>query len=138
MSNDNAQFLGTGWSFPPEFKKNGLNETSMSSGEKDIKESLEILLSTQLGERIMLPEYGCDLTDLLFAPLDLTLKTFVVDLIRTAILYHEPRINVNKIEIDPNNELEGELLIEIDFTIRSTNSRRNIVYPFYRNEGTDV
>lgn len=137
MSNDNAVFLGRGWSFPPEFKK-GLNETAMSSGEQDIKESLEILLSTQLGERIMLPDYGCDLTDLLYAPIDLTLKTFVIDLIRTAILYHEPRIDVNKISIDPNNELEGELLIEIDYTVRSTNSRRNIVYPFYRNEGTDV
>jgi len=137
MSNDNATFLGRGWSFPPEFKK-GLDETAMSTGEQDIKESLEILLSTQLGERIMLPDYGCDLSELLYAPIDLTLKTFVIDRIRTAILYHEPRIDVNKISIDPNNELEGELLIEIDYTIRTTNSRRNIVYPFYRNEGTDV
>lgn len=137
MNNDNAQFLGTGWSFPPEFKK-GLNETKMSSGEMDIEESLQILLSTQLGERIMVPEYGCDLTELLFAPLDLSLKTFVADLIKTSILYHEPRIDAKKIEINPNNDLEGELLIEIEYIIRSTNSRRNIVYPFYRNEGTDV
>lgn len=137
MLKEDIEFLGTGWSFPPEFKK-GLNETSMSKGEKDIEESLQILLSTQLGERIMLPEYGCDLTELLFAPLDLTLKTFVVDLIKTAILYFEPRINVETIDIDPTSEIEGELLIEIEYTIRSTNSRRNIVYPFYRNEGTDV
>jgi phage baseplate assembly protein W len=86
----------------------------------------------------MLPEYGCDLTELLFSPLDLTLKTFVSDLIRTAILYYEPRINVEKINIDQVNEIEGELLVEIDYVIRATNSRRNIVYPFYRNEGTDV
>jgi phage baseplate assembly protein W len=137
MSQEDIAFLGTGWSFPPEFKR-GTNETSMSSGEKDIEESLQVLLSTQLGERVMLPEYGCDLTELLFSPLDLTLKTFVSDLIRTAILYYEPRINVEKINIDPVNEIEGELLIEIDYVIRATNSRRNIVYPFYRNEGTDV
>lgn len=137
MSQDTIAFLGTGWSFPPEFKR-GTNDTAMSSGEKDIEESLQVLLSTQLGERVMLPEYGCDLTELLFSPLDLTLKTFVSDLIRTAILYYEPRINVEKINIDLVNEIEGELLVEIDYVIRATNSRRNIVYPFYRNEGTDV
>jgi len=137
MSQEDIAFLGTGWSFPPEFRR-GTDDTSMSSGEKDIEESLKILLSTQLGERIMIPEYGCDLTDLIFSPLDLTLKTFVSDLIRTAILYHEPRINVEKINIDTINEIEGELVLEVDYVIRATNSRRNIVFPFYRNEGTDV
>lgn len=137
MSKEDIAFLGTGWSFPPEFKR-GTNDTAMSSGEKDIEESLKILLSTQLGERVMVPEYGCDLTELLFSPLDLTLKTFVADLIRTAILYYEPRINVERIDIDPINEIEGQLIVAIDYTIRATNSRRNIVYPFYRNEGTDV
>ncbi|MCR9173196.1 MAG: GPW/gp25 family protein [bacterium] len=137
MSQEDIAFLGTGWSFPPEFRR-GTDDTSMSSGEKDIEESLKILLSTQLGERIMIPEYGCDLTELIFSPLDLTLKTFVSDLIRTAILYYEPRINVEKINIDTVNEIEGELILEVDYIIRATNSRRNIVFPFYRNEGTDV
>ena len=86
----------------------------------------------------MNPLYGCNLDDLLFAPLNLTLKTYVVDLIETAILYFEPRIDLNKIEINENNDLEGELLIELDYTVRSTNTRRNLVYPFYRGEGTDV
>ena len=74
----------------------------------------------------------------MFESLNLTLKTYVVDLIKTAILYHEPRIDVNKIEIDPTNELEGVLLINIDYTIRSTNSRRNMVYPFYKEEGNEL
>lgn len=134
--NNEQSYLGKGWAFPPEFDKNTRQER-MLKDEEDIKSSLEILLSTRLGERVMLPGYGCNLDELLFNSLDLTLKTYVVDLIKTAILYHEPRIDVNKIEIDTQNELEGELLINIDYTIRSTNSRRNMVYPFYK-EGSEL
>lgn len=130
-------FLGRGWGFPPEFDK-GMKAVKMLENEPDIRSSLEILLSTRLGERIMLPEYGCNLDDLLFESINLTLKTYVIERIKTAILYHEPRIDVNKIEIDPTNELEGELLILIDYTIRSTNSRRNMVFPFYKAEGSEI
>lgn len=130
-------FLGRGWGFPPEFNR-GTEAVKMLEDEADIKSSLEILLSTRLGERIMVPNYGCNLDELLFKPLNLTLKTFVVDLIKTAILYHEPRIEVNKIDIDPTNELEGVLLINIDYTIRTTNSRKNMVYPFYKEEGNEL
>lgn len=133
----NKAFLGRGWSFPPEFNK-ATKEVKMLKMEADIKSSLEILLSTHLGERIMLPDYGCNLDDLLFESLNLTVKTYVIELIKTAILYYEPRIDVNKIEIDPTNELEGVLLVKIDYTIRTTNSRRNMVYPFYKQEGNEL
>ncbi len=130
-------FLGRGWGFPPEFSKDS-KSVKLIEDEEDIKSSLEILLSTRLGERIMVPDYGCNLDELLFKPLNLTLKTYVVDLIKKAILYHEPRINVNKIAIDPVNELNGELLIKLDYTIRSTNSRKNMVFPFYKTEGSET
>ena len=130
-------FLGIGWSFPPEFNKKA-KTVVMTSDEEDIKRSLQVLLATRLGERVMQPTYGCNLDDLLFNVLDLTLKTYVVELIKTAILYHEPRIDVEKIDIDPTNELEGELLIHIDYRVRATNSRFNFVFPFYKTEGTDV
>jgi len=133
----NKAFLGRGWSFPPEFSKI-TKEVKMLEMEADIKSSLEILLSTRLGERIMLPDYGCNLDDLVFEALNLTIKTYVIELIKTAILYYEPRIDVNKIMIDPTNELEGILLINIDYTIRSTNSRRNMVYPYYKQEGNEL
>ncbi len=133
----NKSFLGTGWGFPPEFNRT-IKAVKMLEDEADIKSSLEILLSTRLGERIMVPGYGCNLDELMFKPLNLTLKTFVVDLIKTAILYHEPRIDVNKINIDPTNELEGVLLINLDYTIRTTNSRKNMVYPFYKVEGNEL
>ena len=133
----NRSFLGRGWGFPPEFNRL-TKAVNMLEDEADIKSSLEILLSTRLGERVMVPNYGCNLDELLFKPLTLTLKTFVVDLIKTAILYHEPRIDINKIEIDPTNELEGVLLIILDYTVRATNSRKNMVYPFYKEEGNEL
>ena len=110
----------------------------MLHDEDDIKSSLEILLSTRLGERIMVPDYGCNLDELLFKPLNITVKTYVIDLIKTAILYHEPRIDARKISIDQSNELNGELLINIEYMIRATNSRKNMVFPFYKGEGTEL
>ncbi|SEP23083.1 hypothetical protein SAMN05444671_4661 [Flavobacterium sp. CF108] len=130
-------FLGTGWSFPPEFK-GSTKEVTMLKDESDIKSSLEILLSTKIGERIMQPKYGCNMDELLFNPLNRTLKTFVSELIKTAILYHEPRIDVEKIDITKGDDLSGELLVLIDFKVRATNSRINMVYPFYQQEGTNL
>jgi phage baseplate assembly protein W len=134
---ENQSFLGRGWSFPPEFNKES-RSVKMLEDEVDIKSSLHILLSTRLGERVMLSGYGCNLEELLFSPLTLTLKTYVTDLIKTAILYHEPRIDVKKIDIDPTDELNGVLLVNIDFIIRSTNSRMNMVFPFYKEEGNEL
>jgi phage baseplate assembly protein W len=130
-------FLGTGWTFPPEFIK-AQKATKMISEEEDIKSSLHILLTTRLGERIMFPKYGCNLEELLFENLDRTLITYVIDLIETAILYHEPRIDVISIDISESDPLEGKLIIEIDYLVRATNTRTNMVFPFYKEEGTDL
>lgn len=126
-------FLGTGWSFPPSFDPQ-LGIVQMLSDEADIQSSLEILLSTRLGERVMQPTYGCNLDEMLFEPLTTTLKTYIADLIRTAILYHESRITVNKIDMTESNDLEGLVLIKLEYTVKSTNSRYNYVYPYYKNE----
>lgn len=130
---EQQDFLGTGWSFPPGFS-NGGRQLKMAAAVKDIEQSLEILLSTDIGERVMQPSYGCNLEKLLFEPVDQTLKTYMADLIKTAILYHEPRIDVNAVNLDKSLELQGVVEIEVEFTIRSTNSRYNFVYPFYTNE----
>jgi len=127
-------FLGTGWSFPPSFIKPS-HEVAMLSDEPDIESSLKILLSTRQGERVMRPDYGCNLDELVFEPLTTTFKTYIKDLISTAILYYEPRIDVNRIDLDDTGELDGRILISIDYTVRSTNSRFNFVYPFYKSEG---
>ncbi|MNU56227.1 Lysozyme [compost metagenome] len=133
----NESFLGTGWSFPPSFDKTS-RFVRMSSDEKDIKESLEVLLSTRPGERIMLPGYGCSLETLLFESINLTLTTQITEIIRTAILYYEPRIDLENLTLDEEYILDGRIDIIIDYRIRTTNSRQNMVYPFYRNEGNDI
>ena len=128
-------WLGTGWSFPPEFDRHS-KDVIMVSEEEDIKQSLEILLSTAPGERIMHPSYGCGLKLLTFENLTESTMTEIQDVIDRAILFFEPRIRVGSIEVDIENVSEGIINIEVNYTIRITNSRANMVYPFYFQEGT--
>jgi phage baseplate assembly protein W len=134
--NSSAAFLGRGWGFPVTFKR-GINGVSMLEGENDIQSSLEILLATALGERVMEPGYGCNLDKLIFEPLDTTFSTFITDQIRTSILFNEPRVTLNNVDYILDN-LGGRIDISIDYTIVATNSRANLVFPFYLNEGTDI
>ncbi|MFA6947309.1 MAG: GPW/gp25 family protein [Pedobacter sp.] len=130
-------FLGRGWSFPPEFN---ITSQSVEMTEKvdDIYKSLEILLTTKVGERIMQPKYGCNMDELIFESLDTATKTIIIDKIKTAILYFEPRIDAKKIELNTDNESEGMIVLEIEYVVRATNTRFNFVYPYYRNEGTEL
>ena len=130
-------FLGTGWSFPPSFEKE-TGTVAMVSQEEDIRQSLQILLSTEVGERIMDPKFGCDLTKLLYEPLNVTTTTFMKELVKTAILYFEPRIELDNVLFQHNQENEGVILITVEYTIRATNTRSNYVFPFYLNEGTNI
>lgn len=130
-------FLGKGWSFPPSF--NAQSKTvEITEKETDIDRSLRILLTTTVGERLMEPKYGCNMEELLFEPLNTSTKTIIIDKIKTAILYFEPRIDAKSITLNTQNELEGELLIEIEYEVRATNSRFNFVFPYYKNEGTEL
>lgn len=133
---DNS-FLGRGWSFPPSFDSGSIG-VAMLEREADIASSLEILLSTLRGERIMLPQYGCNMDELLFESLDTRMKTLMTDNIESAILYHEPRIQLETVKLDDSRELEGMVLIEIVYRVKSTNSRFNFVYPYYKLQGTDI
>ncbi len=130
-------FLGRGWSFPPAFNRS-IPGVEMLEQEADIASSLEVLLSTMRGERVMLPQYGCNLEELLFENIDTRMKTLTADKIKTAILYHEARINVEDVIVDDSRELEGVILIEVRYRVKATNSRFNFVFPFYKLEGTDI
>lgn len=130
-------FLGRGWSFPPSFDAD-LGGVELLEQEADIASSLEILLGTRVGERVMLPQFGCNLDELLFENLDTRMKTLMTDKIQSAILYHEARIKLEKVELNDSAELEGVVLIEIVYRVKATNSRFNFVYPFYKLEGTDI
>ncbi len=133
----NLPFLGRGWSFPPSFNRS-LPGVEMLEEEADIVSSLEILLTTAPGERVMQPDYGCDMEELLFENVDTTTKTLVADKIENSILYFEPRIDLETVRLDDSREWEGVIFIQIVFRVRSTNSRFNFVFPFYKNEGTDL
>lgn len=131
------EFLGRGWSFPPTFDMS-LQGVVMTEKAEDIQKSLEILLTTTVGERLMEPKYGCNMDELVFESLDTATITLIKDKIKTAILYFEPRIDVQRIELNTDNILEGMVLIEIEYLVRATNSRFNFVYPYYRIEGTEL
>ncbi|NES72829.1 MAG: GPW/gp25 family protein, partial [Okeania sp. SIO2D1] len=105
----------------------------MVSGEEDIVQSLEIILSTYPAERIMQPDFGCELSQFLFEEISRGTITAIRGIISDALLYHEPRIDVENININ-EGEKDGLLLISITYRVRATNSRFNLVYPFYINE----
>jgi uncharacterized protein len=132
-------FLGRGWSFPPTFDRQ-VDGVRMLEDEDDIVSSLHILLSTVRGERIMVPQYGCNMDELVFENLDTRMRTLMADKIESAILYHEPRIQLEDVRIDddPAEVLEGRFLIGVTYRVKSTNSRFNFVFPYYRDEGTDI
>jgi phage baseplate assembly protein W len=134
---ENKSFLGAGWSFPPRFLES-TEGLEISKNEQDIAESIFILLSTTPGERVMNPEYGCDLQSMLFTSMNLSNQTRIEDMINTAIMYFEPRVNVVSISITSPDKLVGKLDVSITYEIKGTNSRKNMVYPFYLTEGTHI
>jgi phage baseplate assembly protein W len=132
-----TSFLGRGWSFPPEFVRE-TGTVLMTEDEADIEASLKILLGTEIGERFLNPKYGFDLHDLLFEPISTTTKTFLQDQLKIAILIYEPRINLLSLELDTSTQYEGKVSIIIDYEVRATNSRFNLVYPFYTTDANEI
>jgi uncharacterized protein len=134
--NSSKAFLGRGWSFPPNFVKEG-HFVDMAEAEADIKNCISILLSTTVGERVMQPEYGSQIHKLVFEPIDTTFSTFMTEQIKTAILYFEPRITLENIEYLVDDKM-GKIDLKLNYIINGTNKRNNLVYPFYINEATDI
>ena len=139
MADIDKAFLGVGWSFPPEFHKHADTlGVKMVADEEDIGESLRLLLSTRPGERVMQPDYGCGLHAMVFESIDESTVTELKDIIERAVLFYEPRITLEKIDMNTEDEMEGRLKIQLNYTVRRTNTRSNIVYPFYYLEGSQV
>jgi len=136
MSSDPA-FLGRGWSFPPAFTRGGA-DVVMVSGADDIHQSLQILLSTRLGERVMREEYGCDLFEAQFEEIDQALINRITGLVTDAVIVGEPRIELDAVSAAESDKEPGLLLVQVAYTVKSTNSRYNLVYPFYLYEATST
>ena len=131
-----APFLGRGWAFPPEL--DAMGELRMASGEDDIRESLRVLFTTGRGERLMRPEYGGGLERFVFARIDDTSVALLVDAIRFAILHFEPRGRVQDVLVDRTGAADGRMLFDVRYTVIQTNTRSNMVFPYYLGEGTNL
>jgi len=132
---DDQAYLGTGWSFPPRFIRGGA-EVEMVSGHEDVHQSLMILIATAQGERVMNEEYGCDLHSVQFEEINQGLVNNLTSLITDAILLHEPRVTLDQVDVSEDPNVDGLLKISVGYTVRSSNSRFNMVFPFYLNEAT--
>lgn len=129
-------YLGRGWAWPVSFQEE-VAQVALAENEEDIRQSLIILLNTSIGERVLRPEYGANMEDLLFESLNVTTATLISNRIKRAILFHEPRIRVIQVDLRPDYQA-GRIDVLVEYLILATNNRRNLVYPYLFIEATDI
>ncbi|NLW46370.1 MAG: GPW/gp25 family protein [Firmicutes bacterium] len=123
-----VDFLGKGWRFPVSVN----NRQIMSSeAEESIRESIMVILGTAKGERVMRPDFGCGLNELVFAPNDISTATLVTFHVKEALLKWEPRIDLIDVKVVPDEMEYNKLNVEIEYQIKTNNTKANLVYPFY-------
>lgn len=126
-------FLGTGWQYPVTSDQRG--DIELSDAEADIREAIRIILGTAKGERIMRPEFGCDIHDHVYSSASPSTLNLIESSVREALVRWEPRIDVEDVTARTDAEDPNRILIEIDYRVRTTNSLANMVYPFHITEG---
>lgn len=136
MINDQG-FLGSGWSFPPKFDKYS-KSVVMDNSESDIENSIRIILGTYPGERLMNPDFGCTVKRMNFENLDEGNVTRIEEIVGNALIEFEPRVKFQSIEVISKNPDEGLLVLQLNYVIIITNTRHNIVFPYYLLEGTNL
>ena len=131
---EEREFLGVGWKFPLQVTPRGM--IARARGEQRVEESIYLILGTARGERVMLPDFGCGIHDLVFEPNNSMTRSLVVNRVREALVRFEPRIDVLDVEAETTPEQENMLLIRISYRIRANNAMNNLVYPFFIREGS--
>jgi phage baseplate assembly protein W len=126
-------FLGSGLAFPPAADARGA--LAMVSYEEDIRQSIQIILATNPGERVMRPDFGAGLRDFVFEPADMTTINRVMTRVQEALIDFEPRITVQNVNVTIDPVTKSTLYISITYMVRATNTVANLVYPFYLQEG---
>ena len=127
-------FLGKGWAMPVQLDpRTGLVATA--EYEEDIRQSIRIILETAPGERVMRPNFGCGIHELVFAAVDTTTLQRIRSVVEEALRRCEARIDVLGVTVDEDATSEGVLLIEVEYQVRRTNQVGNLVFPFYFREG---
>jgi uncharacterized protein len=132
-----SSFLGSGWSFPPTFEI-GNYQLNMTHKQHNINQSIDIILQTYQGERSLMPYFGSGLRSFLFKNMDVLLQNEIIETVKSALLDYEPRITVEKVVLDMLTEGRSGVAINIFYTVKTTNSRFNHVFPFVQNEPTNV
>jgi phage baseplate assembly protein W len=127
-------FLGIGWKFPLQVTAGG--NIAQSSYEQRVQESIYLILNTAKGERVMLPDFGCGIHELVFAPNNPQTLSAVVQEVRQALVNYERRIDVLDVATETAPGQPNLLLIRVDYRIRANNALGNLVYPFYIKEGS--
>ncbi len=123
-----SDFLGSGWKYPLKVHSSVLQ---LSHGEDSIRESIMIILQTARGERVMRPTFGCSIHNYVFAPNNSTTARSLQRAVEESLLEFEPRVEVDQVRVYSDTGEENRLNIEIDYTVKSSNARGNLVYPFY-------
>ena len=126
-------FLGTGWAFPIHVDAHG--RIALAHQERDIEEAIRIILLTPKGQRVMRPEFGCQIHELIFAPNDATTAGLAAHYVEEALGMWEPRIRVQDVTASPDSSDPGRLQVTIRYEIKATHDRRSLVFPFYRIPG---
>jgi uncharacterized protein len=129
----NRATLGSGWKFPPQVNSTG--GIASAAWERRVEESIYLILGTSKGERLMLPDFGCGIHDLVFEPNNESTLVAVESEVRQALVSFEPRIDVLAVDVESAAEQPNLLLIRINYQIRSSQATGNLVYPFYIREG---
>lgn len=133
-TNEQKDFLGVGWSFPPKLAADGSIATI--AYEEDIQQAIRIILFTNHGERVMRPEFGAGLNDFLFEPINTTTLALIKTRVEEALIDWEPRIIVENVAVTADAAEHGKLFIEVYYRVRVSNTQHNLIYPFYLQEGT--
>jgi phage baseplate assembly protein W len=126
------KIIGTGWAFPPQFIAE-TNETVMAGGVDDINQSLYILFTTELGERVMQPNYGSAMKRMLFESVNEHFKSYMRMVLVRSIALYEARIKPLRIEFGADETEEGRYLMVLDYMVVATRQKNNFIFPFYMN-----
>lgn len=132
MMDADRDFLGSGWKFPLQVTAGG--KIAQVRHEQRVEESIYLILSTARGERVMLPDFGCGIHDLVFAPNDDVTRAQIVHNVRQALVRYEPRVDLLEVAADTTPGEPNRLLIRINYRIRANNAIGNLVYPFFLDE----
>jgi uncharacterized protein len=130
-----ADFLGSGWAFPVGVNARG--RIALAQRERDIDQAMRIILLTPKGQRVMRPEFGCRIHDLIFAPNDANTAGLAVYYVEEALAMWEPRITVRHVDVQPDPQQPERMLISIDYEVKANHDRRSLVFPFYRIPGEE-